>query len=421
MEASRLLVIVASCALAVGCNKLFKHGGDAGTTTTAASAGGGSGGSGTPANTGGNATEPTAAPTKPPTSGCAWPTEGDHDITITKGCTVVAKDHLDIDNGATLTIEEGVKVSFDTDTYLWIRYGKLVIKGTAAAPVVFTSSNKSPAAGDWVGIGFEEKTMSGTSIDHLVLEYAGSKAANGEGGIKLEDMRQGGRISITNTTVRNGAQFGLVTSQNGTFAKFENNTFKDNKDGSVRAQADALGSFGHGNTFNQPIHVRQSELNQTTTWPAVDVPIIVDEHITVKSDHAVPTFTIADKSIVKFAQDQYISVAEGAPGAFVAKNVTFTSASPSPGPGDWAGVFLYQKASGTDIEGCTFEYFGSTASNSDGAITLDDTSAKDLRNVTIKNNTFRKGKLQAMHSQDGKCAPYDGENKVEGVPFCNKP
>ena len=41
-------------------------------------------------------------------------------------------------------------------------------------------------------------------------------------------------------------------------------------------------------------------------------------------------------------------------------------------------------------------------------------------NVTIQNNTFRKGKLQAMHSDDHACAPYDKSNKVEGVPFCNK-
>jgi len=48
-------------------------------------------------------------------------------------------------------------------------------------------------------------------------------------------------------------------------------------------------------------------------------------------------------------------------------------------------------------------------------------SAVDLKSVKIANNTFRKGKQDAMHSDDGKCDPYDKTNKVEGIPFCNKP
>jgi len=119
-------------------------------------------------------------------------------------------------------------------------------------------------------------------------------------------------------------------------------------------------------------------------------------------------------------QDTYLSVASRGSGALVAKNVTFTSSSPSPSPGDWATIFLYPKSGTTDIEGCTFEYFGSQTGGANGAITLYNTNAKDLHNVTIQNNVFRKGKLQAMRSDDHLCAPYDKSNKVEGLPFCNK-
>jgi hypothetical protein len=359
---------------------------------------------------------------KPATSGCDWPENGDHDITITKGCTVTAKNDLSLKEGATLTIEEGVKISFDTDRYIWVEYGKLVVKGTASAPVVFTSSNKSPAAGDWVGIGFEEKTMSGTSIDHAIIEYAGSKAQSGVAAVELRNMRQGGRIAITNTTFRNSAQFGLVAGDNGAFAKFENNTFKDNTKGSVRAVAETLGTFGRGNTFSQPIHVDNSDVDQPTTWPPFDVPVVLDGHISIASDSSVPTLTIADKTVVKVAKDEYISVGDGSKaGALVAKNVTFTSASPAPTPGDWAGIFLYAKSNGTDLEGCTFEYFGSNSQSAQGALTLYNTNAKDLTGVTIKGNTFAKGKMQAMASDDHACAPFDKQNKADGVPFCNKP
>jgi hypothetical protein len=416
----RALSIVGVFTLALGCNKLFKHGSDGGESAEASSTANTSSNGG--ATTTNAATpEQTAQPTKPPTSGCAWPEQGDHDITITKGCTVEAKNELVLTDGATMTIEEGVKISFDTDKYLWVDYGKLLVKGTSAAPVTFTSANKSPGPGDWVGIGFREKTMAGTSIDHLIIEYAGSQSAGGQGSIHLESMRQGGRIAITDSIVRNGDQFGLVTEDNGSFEKFENNTFKDNKSGSARVGAQGLGSFGRGNHFNQPVHVRESEVHQTTTWPVLDVPVIMDGNIRVKSDSSVPTLTIADKTTVKIAPDIYFSIGDGAAGALVAKNVTFTSASPAPSPGDWATIFLRRKTNGTDIENCTFEYFGSSGGGAGGAITVWGTSAKDLTGVTIKNNTFKNGKQQAMHSDDGKCAPFDGQNKVEGIPFCNKP
>lgn len=307
-------------------------------------ASGGDASGATAANTGNTASqtttnaataEPTNDPSKGATAGCAWPEDGRKDVTFTKGCNVVAKHNLSMDDGATITFEEGVKVSFDTDTYLWVDYGKMIVKGTDAAPVVFTSSNKSPAPGDWVGIGFKEKTSAGTSIDHLIVEYSGSKAAGGLGGIHIETMRQGGRISITNTTVRSGAQFGLIADDNATFAKFENNTFKENKSGSVRAFAEVLGSFGRGNTFSQPIHVVDSKVDQTTTWPPFDVPVLLDGNVQVESDSSIPTLTIADKTIVwKMGQDRYFDIGEN-PGALVAKNVTFTSNSPSPSEGDW--------------------------------------------------------------------------------------
>jgi len=375
----------------------------------------------TPGSTGATATNTgTVAesndPSKGATTGCAWPDGDIHkDITFTKGCSVVAKSSPTVYDGAPVTFEAGVKVAFDTDIYFWVDYGKVIIKGTDSAPVTFTSANKSPAPGDWVGMGFREKTMAGTSIDHLIVEYAGSKAASGEGAVRLERMRQGGRISMTNSTIRNSGQFGLVADENGTFSKFENNTFKDNKSGSLRVVAEVPGSFGRGNTFTNPIHIQQSEVDQTTTWPPFDVPVVIDGYVEVKSDSSVPTLTIAEKTTVKMAQNMYFSI-DG--GALVAKNVTFTSAAPSPSEGDWVGIFIHKKSNGTDIENCTFEYFGSTDAGGSAGLMFWGTNAKDVTGVKVSNNTFRKGKQAAMASNDHDCKPFK-DNKAEGVPLCH--
>ncbi|HSQ63237.1 MAG TPA: hypothetical protein VLM85_08470 [Polyangiaceae bacterium] len=419
MRLSSSLVLVGSLLVASGCN-LLKHkeeadSGAPSTTTTGATTSEKSGSSGSSEKT--TKLEATEGndPSKGATSGCGWPTDDvTKDLTFTKGCIVTAKRSFNVDEGATVTFEEGVKVSFETDTYIWVNYGKLVVKGTDAAPVVFTSANKSPASGDWVGLGFREKTMAGTSLDHLIIEYAGSKAQNGVGAIQIDSMRQGGRISITNTTIRNSAQFGLVADENATFAKFENDTFKDNKNGSLSVVAQVLGSVGKGNTFGNPIHVKNSDVDQTTTWPPFDVPVVVDGHIKIQSDSSVPTLTIADKTVVKMGQDGYIDVQAG---ALVAKNVSFTSAAPSPGAGDWVGFFIRKKSNGTHIENCTFEYFGSTGENGRGAITFWSVDAKDLTGVTIANNTFKNGKQAAMSSEDHDCTPFKN-NKADGVPLC---
>ena len=418
MRLNILIVGLFACgAVTSGCD-LLKRGQDKKDETQASSSSSTTSASSKP--TGTTASDTPQTPTKAATSGCTWPDDADHDVTITKGCQVTVKTSISVREGATFTIEEGVKLSFDTDIYFWVEYGKLVVKGTDAQPVTFTSANKSPAAGDWVGIGFKEKTMSGTSLDHVIFEYSGSKSGGGQAALQVENLRQGGRISVTNSTFRTGSQYGVVAGENATFAKFENNTFRDNKSGSVSAHAEVLGSFGRGNTFSQPIHVQASEVDQTTTWPPFDVPVLVDGNIAIHSDSSIPALTIADKTIVKMGQDTHISVADNGAGTLIAKNVTFTSNSPAPTAGDWATIFLYSKSGGTDIEGCTFEYFGSGTAGANGAITIWGTSAKDLHGVTIQNNVFRKGKLQVMHSDDHTCAPFDKTNKVEGVPFCNK-
>jgi hypothetical protein len=54
--------------------------------------------------------------------------------------------------------------------------GALVAVGTAADPVVFTSAEASPAAGDWMAIVLGGVVDSSTAIDHARVEYAGGSS-----------------------------------------------------------------------------------------------------------------------------------------------------------------------------------------------------------------------------------------------------
>jgi len=81
---------------------------------------------------------------------------------ITKDTTLFAKDvnYLSgvvyVTKGVTVTVQEGAKVmgksGADVAALVICRGAKLVAKGTADKPIVFTSASANPASGDWGGI-----------------------------------------------------------------------------------------------------------------------------------------------------------------------------------------------------------------------------------------------------------------------------
>lgn len=88
---------------------------------------------------------------------------------------------------ATLTIEAGVQLRFTGNGVLYMHkasdnsraVGKLIARGTAAAPVVFSSAAATPAAGDWRGLVFAMPDAL-NSVEYARVEHAGGRSgANG--------------------------------------------------------------------------------------------------------------------------------------------------------------------------------------------------------------------------------------------------
>lgn len=82
---------------------------------------------------------------------------------------------------ATLTIEPGVTIRFPAGGTLNVdpavgiapARGALIAIGTASQPIVFTSDATTPAAGDWLGLGFGELVAPASALQHVRVEYAG--------------------------------------------------------------------------------------------------------------------------------------------------------------------------------------------------------------------------------------------------------
>lgn len=106
------------------------------------------------------------------------------------GSPYIVTGNILVSSGATLTIEPGVIVKFDSAKALQID-GELIANGTAGARIVFTSNRSIPAPGDWGRIQFSNfsvdavinssgQYLSGSSLQFCDIMYGG-----GAGGAQL--------------------------------------------------------------------------------------------------------------------------------------------------------------------------------------------------------------------------------------------
>lgn len=128
-----------------------------------------------------------------------------------------------------LTIEPGVVLKFKKTTgIMHVAFASsvnpakaaLVAVGTPAKPIVFTSAEAAPAAGDWKGIWFGEVPDATNKIEHARIEYAGGASASGgdscivppevrnDAAVRIFGKPAGGAF-ITNTTIVDSATNGI--------------------------------------------------------------------------------------------------------------------------------------------------------------------------------------------------------------------
>jgi hypothetical protein len=340
------------------------------------------------------------------------------DFSVTSDCKTKVKGTVTVDEGATLTIEAGAKLSFDAEAELMINHGKLVAKGTDDAPIVFTSSSSTPAAGDWQGILFDQKTSSGVVLDHVKIEYAG-KGGWSRGAITVYGEVSPGRITITNSTFKNNATAAIANEHDkSTFAKVEGNTFKDNGGHSLSVSAAVLASVG-ANKFSEPVTVH-GNVTKSGTWPKTDQPFLIEQNLELRGEGSAAILTLPEKAVLKFKAATHLWIGGGDGGGVVAKGVTFTSANATPADGDWEGIFIDEKATSTTFEDCIIEYAGQ-GGWSKAAVTYYGGAPSKFKNVKFKNCKFRHNEHGAFHPHEGHdCGPLAEDNKSEGKPVCVK-
>jgi hypothetical protein len=100
-------------------------------------------------------------------------------LTLTKACSPYMIDTVDgitLDQGGVLTIEAGTTLIFNVNTFVLVGKngsGKLLVNGTAQAPVTMTSIAKDLTMENWNGLRFSTGTVTGSLVSYTVVDYAG--------------------------------------------------------------------------------------------------------------------------------------------------------------------------------------------------------------------------------------------------------
>jgi hypothetical protein len=271
------------------------------------------------------------------------------DLTVGPGCVRI--DDTEVNGDATLTVLPGTRIEFLPGGFLSVaRYGgaaTLAAVGTPTQPIVFTSSNASPRAGDWqcIHLGGD-----GSELDHVVVEYGGAACgATGGGG---EGMLQifGSPRGITHSILRDSSTVGVLLE--GTPTLFENDTFERNSQAPLRVAANSLTSIGTPNTYDPDdvIIVEPNLVTRSGTWINPGVPYRFTGGVGFQGEITVAAgvrVEMTDGSLDVGTFD--ILGTEEAP-------VVFTSAQADPRPGDWGCI---HSNAALRIEHAVFEYAGS--------------------------------------------------------------
>jgi hypothetical protein len=231
------------------------------------------------------------------------------------GCKYKATADITVRAGATLTLEPGVVIEFGSGLGMTVN-GALSAVGTAELPIRFSGAQGTP--GYWDGISFGDSDNLANVLDHVIVENAGKRTTGYSGNLAGSVAVESSRVQIKNSIIRNGSGVGL-TLYGPTLDAFVGNTITQNALGAVSLYASSLGSLAGsspnafvGNTIDEVI-VTGATVTTAQTWPALDVPYLMNGTATINAD-----VTVQAGAKFRMAKGAYIHV-EGATGSLNAK------------------------------------------------------------------------------------------------------
>jgi parallel beta-helix repeat protein len=196
-----------------------------------------------------------------------------HDTSIADPGIPYRVDNIVYISLATLTIDPGVELQFDPNTFLQVGYygtGTLVANGTDEANIKFTSGSETPATGDWHGVYFSNLTGDGSILKSAIVEYGGK---DDWGSVYVNNSSP----TIRECTIRHSLNFGVTVVNPSAYPELYCNTITANSIG-IHVEGNANPTI-HDNDIrgNTTYGVRNLNLSQVVDasdnyWGASDGP-----------------------------------------------------------------------------------------------------------------------------------------------------
>lgn len=249
---------------------------------------------------------------------------------------------------APLQIAPGVRLAMRSDATITVQDGgAFVTHGTAELPVVLTSANASPVAGDWRGVEIYATASNDNAFDHTNIEWGGDN----DGAVWVEE---GARAAFRNVSISHTGDIGMEFGWGADIAAFENVSIADTGSFAIEMGANEVGALTPlttseiGRNDGMSFVYVNGTLERAQTWKDVGLRYYI-QNLSVSGGLTLePGVHLAMRPGVTLETvDGGAIQAQGTPEA----PVVFESSKPSPAAGDWGELDVYATSSP-----CTFSY-----------------------------------------------------------------
>lgn len=293
-----------------------------------------------------------------------------------------------IENGiwinSNLTIEPGTVIKFKSGA--WISFGSsenvtLTAIGTEDEPIIFTSYATNPSAGAWQGLWIESNVLSNSSMSYCEIKYAGQD--------NYPALNFDSKIHFNNCTIENAKKDGIYSYAG--FMSFSGNTVNEIGGHAIDIECVGVKTIGDNNLLSSNsgygINIREGLLDDATaeTWKKQTVPYYIQGGIWVDKN-----ITLEAGSTLKFHANAWITFGNANNSTFTAvgtetEPIVFTSASATPAPGAWSGLFFESNTSTNSLlKNCIVEYGGK---DDYANISLSEVNGLTIENCIIRNSS----------------------------------
>lgn len=256
--------------------------------------------------------------------------------------------------------------------------GAIVAHGEADCPVVFTSGQNTPAAGDWRTVVIRDTADNGNMFDNVIFEYGGGSNEN------MVDMDPGSGGAFTHATFRYSGGTGInVATADPT--ELSNLTFDEIADYPIIADLASAGVIADVTTTNVEedfIQITNAALDTDSTLAAQTIPYELHGDLHVRAG-----LTVEAGADFWPAPTMRMYVEDGGSLQLLGTSsdpITMRSANNTPAAGDWRFItFRDTSDNSNSLEYVTVSHGGA---DGDGAIHVDTGATLSLDNATFTDN-----------------------------------